>query len=92
MDDSPALSPEEQALVDTVNEHDTIDKDQAIQAAELMVVESRRLPPGEYSLVSIAKMFLDCADRVITSPSPAAAASHSPVSYTHLTLPTILRV
>jgi len=64
------LSAEEQALVDCVNEHDTISREQIVCAAELMLAESRRLLPGEYSLLSIGKMFIDCADRAITSPSP----------------------
>ena len=41
----PSLSTEEQVLVDTVNEHATINLEQVVQAAELMASESRRLAP-----------------------------------------------
>ena len=76
-EEEPALSAEEQVLVDTINEHDTITVEQVIQAAELMVTESCRLPSGSYPLVSIAKMFLDFADRAITAPSPSQVQERS---------------
>ena len=41
------LSPEEQVLVDSINEHDTVGQEQVVKAAEIMLAESRRLPSGE---------------------------------------------
>ena len=69
------LSPEEQVLVDSINEHDTMTQMQVEAAAQLMTAESHRLPSGDYSVVAIAKMFLDCVDRVLTTPPPTSAAA-----------------
>ena len=45
-EEEPALSPEEQVLVDSINEHDMISLEQTVQASERMVTEARRLPSG----------------------------------------------
>ena len=69
LDDEPVLSEEEKILINAINEHDVISFEQVIRASDLMLAEVRRVPNGRYTLTSIAKMFVDCADRAITSPT-----------------------
>ena len=68
LEDSNAvqISNEEKWLLDRVGEHNTIARDQIVAAAEMMLVEARQLEAGNYTLVSIGNMFIDCADRVIS--------------------------
>ncbi len=58
-------TPEEQALIARVGDHSTINKAHVIQAAETMLVEPRRLVEGEYSMLAIGYLFIDCADRTL---------------------------
>ena len=70
---SQPISIEEQGMLDRIGEHDTISREQIISAAELMLDESRRLEGGDYTLLSIGNMFIDCADRVLSVPAPRPA-------------------
>jgi hypothetical protein len=66
-DETPWRSKEEQVLLDSVSDHEHISREQAIEAAKLMVVECEQLAEGNYTMLSIANMFLDCGDRAITA-------------------------
>ena len=57
------LSADDQAFADKVVDHGVITKDQIIRATEVMLAEAQRLEEGEYTLLSIGNMFIDCADR-----------------------------
>ena len=70
-EETSSVSAEEQALLDRVGEHDTISKAQIVRAAEVMLAESRQLEDGDYTLISIGNLFIDCADRVIAERSAA---------------------
>ena len=76
------VSTEERAMLDRVGEHDTIRRDEIVAAAQMMLVEARQLDGGDYTLLSIGNMFIDCADRVLADrmpPAPSApAASAAP--------------
>ena len=69
---------EEQALIDRVSDTQTIDCQRVEEAAQLMLIESRSLEEGEYKLVDIGNMFLDCCDRVqldqVSAPTAMVAA------------------
>ena len=71
------ISTEEQALIDRVGEHDTINREQAIRAAELMLDECQRLDEGEFTLLSIGHMFIDCASMSDTTLMTLTADSPS---------------
>jgi len=73
-DETPWLTTEEESLLERVGEHDTINRAQIIKAAELMIAESRELENGEYKLVAIGNMFIDCCDRVLTTPEAERTA------------------
>ena len=76
-EENPWTSAEEQALVDRVKETETISVPQITEAAQLMAIESRVLEEGDYKVLDIGNMFLDCIDRVQQSFSPAAASSRT---------------
>ena len=62
----PALSTEEQAFLMRVGQHDTISREQAVYTARLMLDEVQKLDEGEFKLLDIGNMFLDCADQALT--------------------------
>ena len=64
---NPWISKEEQVLLDSVSSHEHISKEQAIAAAKLLVAECERLEAGDYTLLSIATMFVDCGDQAIAA-------------------------
>ena len=66
-DETPWRSKEEQVLLDSVSDHEHINREQGIAAAKLMVAECEQLDEGSYTTLSIANMFLDCVDRAITA-------------------------
>ena len=73
------LSPDEQMLIDCMNEHDKMSKNQVCSAAQLMSGEAQHLAEGEYTTTAIIKMFFDCIDRTLTiTPASSAAARASP--------------
>ena len=76
------VSTEERAMLDRVGEHDTIRRDEIVAAAQMMLIEAQQLDGGDYTLLSIGNMFIDCADRVLADrkpPAPSApAASAAP--------------
>ena len=69
-------------MLDRVGEHDTIRRDEIVAAAQMMLIEAQQLDGGDYTLLSIGNMFIDCADRVLADrkpPAPSApAASAAP--------------
>ena len=64
-------------LVDRVKETETISVPQITEAAQLMAIDSRLLEEGDYKVLDIGNMFLDCIDRVQQSVSLAAASSRT---------------
>ena len=60
----PRVIIQERVLLERVKEHDVIGRAQIVQA-EMMLVEAQRLAPGDYTLLSIGNMFIDCADPVL---------------------------
>jgi hypothetical protein len=65
-DENPWITIEEQALLNRVAEHDTINKEQIIRAANLMLAEAQKLEDGDYKLLDMGNMFIDCADRSLS--------------------------
>ena len=55
-------------------------------------MESKQTDLTEEELEAIAGSMNDSAAKVINASGKSDAVSHDPVSYPHLTLPTILRV
>jgi hypothetical protein len=65
--DNPGVSKAEQVLLDSVSDHEHLTREQAIIAAKQMIVECEQLELGEYRMLDIATMFVDCADRAIAA-------------------------
>ena len=73
------LSPDEQMLIDCLNEHDKVSKNQVWAASQLMTAEVQRLAEGDYTIPAIVKMFFDCIDRTLeVTPASSASAWASP--------------
>ena len=66
-DENPWRSKEEQILIDSVSDHEHISREQAIWAAKMLVVDCEQLEPGDYTMLSLANMFIDCRDRAIAA-------------------------
>ena len=62
-------TPEEQALLERVVDHGSVSKTQARKAVELMAKETQRLDEGQYSMLDIGNMFIDCCDRALVIPT-----------------------
>ena len=76
-EENPWTSIEEQALIDRVKETETISVAKITEAATLMTIESRSLEEGDYKVLDIGNMFLDCIDRVQQDISSTAQGSRT---------------
>ena len=61
--ENPWVSKAEQVLLDSVSDHEHLTREQAIAAAKQMTIECEQLEPGDYKMLDIATMFVDCGDR-----------------------------
>ena len=65
--ENPWVSKAEQVLLDSVSDHEHLTREQAIAAAKQMTIECEQLEPGDYKMLDIATMFVDCGDRAIAA-------------------------
>jgi len=65
--ENPWISKAEQVLLDSVSDHEHLTREQAIAAAKQMITECEQLEPGDYKMLDIATMFVDCGDRAIAA-------------------------
>ena len=70
-------SAEEQALLDGVAGHSTLSKEQVVAATELMLAEARQLEAGDYRLLDICNVFINCGDRVQVRPTALVATKEA---------------
>ncbi len=66
-------------MFDRVVDHSSISKNQILKAVDIMLDEARRLEDGDYTMISIGSMFIDCADRALVIPlavSPQDQTAH----------------
>lgn len=68
------LTHEGQYLVNGVANHGVIYKMKVSKALELMIAESMRLNDGEYEMLDIGNLFIDCCDRAWVVPAVFASS------------------
>ena len=57
------VSLEEAALLSRVTNHDIVTKAEILTTAKILMQEAEQLDQGEYQLLDICHLFLDCSDR-----------------------------